>query len=165
MPWHWLVFLNLKRLIIYRISWPHFGFRWFLLAQGSFTWTNQGKSTVLYWYSLHVVINIANLKIISLFWYTFIFFILKINNESISLKQPGSLVVKMLVCCAGSHTVSIPSWRTQNFPETYISKMPTGCHLGETLDWQSLIPVSMLNEWKNHIWGRWGLIFPYLPLT
>ena len=41
---------------------------------------------------------------------------------------------------------SIAGWKTQNFPWTLISKIPAGYCSDETLNLQSLVPVSMLDR-------------------
>ena len=70
-------------------------------------------------------------------------FIKKRSNEKLHL---GGLVVKMQLCCTEGPGL-IPWRRTQNFPETSISKTTNLCILDETINsiyWQSLLPVSML---------------------
>ena len=61
------------------------------------------------------------------------------------LRQLGGLVVKSLACCAGAPGINP---QAQNFPWTFISKIPAGCHSDETLNWQSYVPVSMLGKYN-----------------
>ena len=62
----------------------------------------------------------------------------------LGLRQLGGLLVKTLACCAVG-----PGF---DFPRTFISKIPAGCSLDETLNWRPLVPVStaMANDFRSH---------------
>ena len=54
--------------------------------------------------------------------------------------------ISMLACCVGDleDLGLIQGWGPQDFPGTFMSKIPAGFHSDDTLNWLFLVPVSML---------------------
>ena len=66
-------------------------------------------------------------------------------NAKLYIKQLGGVVVKMLACCARGPGFYPQAENPKNL-RTFISKIPAGCRSDETLNWRSLVPVSMLGK-------------------